>query len=223
MPRKRPSPRTRAPLKPAKTRPARASKGKSPDFEKDILPFVDSLYSTAYRLVMNHQDAEDLVQETCMKAFKYYDKFQQGTNLRAWLFKILKNTFINNYRKRKATPQQVDFSGIEESLENLITNNIKDQWNPETLYFSTLIDDNVDRALKSLPREYQIVVMLADIEGKSYKEISDALKIPLGTVMSRLYRGRKMLEKALLEYGISHGYLRHGPPSKIRKKELLDI
>jgi len=196
-------------------------KGKPLDFEKDILPFVDSLYSTAYRLVMNHQDAEDLVQETCMKAFKYYDKFQQGTNLRAWLFKILKNTFINNYRKKKATPQQVDFSGIEESLENLISENIKDLADPESLFFSSLIDENVETAMNSLPEEYHIVVVMADIEGKSYKEIADALEIPLGTVMSRLYRGRKMLEKALLDYGISHGYLRHGPPAKIRKKELL--
>jgi RNA polymerase sigma-70 factor, ECF subfamily len=197
------------------------SKGKPFDFEKDIMPFVDSLYSTAYRLVLNHQDAEDLVQETCMKAFKYYDKFQQGTNLRAWLFKILKNTFINNYRKKKATPQQVDFSGIEESLENLITENIKDLANPESIFFSSLVDENVESAMKALPEEYHIVVVMADIEGKSYKEIADSLDIPLGTVMSRLYRGRKMMEKALLEYGTQHGYLRHGPPSKIRKKELL--
>ena len=200
----------------------RPAKRKPLDFEKDILPFVDSLYSTAYRLVMNHQDAEDLVQETCMKAFKYYDKFEPGTNLRAWLFKILKNTFINTYRKKKATPQQVDFSGIEESLENLISENIKDLSDPESQFFASLIDDNVEAAMNALPEEYHIVVVMADIEGKSYKEIAEALDIPLGTVMSRLYRGRKMLEKALLDYGTRHGYLRHGPPAKIRKKELLE-
>ncbi len=191
------------------------------DFERDVYPFVDTLYSTAYRLVMNHQDAEDLVQETCMKAFKYHDKFEPGTNLRAWLFKILKNTFINNYRKRKATPQQVDFAGIEESLENLIPDHTRDLTDPETLLLSGLIDDQVERALNDLPEEYHMVVVLADIEGKSYKEIAQVLCIPLGTVMSRLYRGRKMLEKALLEYGTRQGYLRNRPPVKIRKKELL--
>lgn len=191
------------------------------DFERDVYPFVDSLYSTAYRLVMNHQDAEDLVQETCMKAFKYHDKFEMGTNLRAWLFKILKNTFINNYRKKKATPQQVDFAGIEESLENLITPTDKNHTDPESLLFADLLDDQVESALNDLPEEYHMVVVLADIEGKSYKEIAQVLKIPLGTVMSRLYRGRKMLEKALLDYGTRKGYLRHGPPAKIRKKELL--
>jgi RNA polymerase sigma-70 factor (ECF subfamily) len=199
----------------------RPSRRKPLDFEKDILPFTDSLYSTAYRLVMNHQDAEDLVQETCMKAFKYYDKFEPGTNLRAWLFKILKNTFINIYRKKKATPQQVDFSGIEESFETLISENIQDKADPESQFFAGLIDENVEAAMNSLPEEYHIVVVLADIEGKSYKEIADKLRIPLGTVMSRLYRGRKMLEKVLLDYGTRHGYLRHGPPAKIRKKELL--
>ncbi len=216
MPKKRGTPREIS-VKP-KNRPAPAL---ALDFERDVFPFVDSLYSTAYRLVMNHQDAEDLVQETCLKAFKYHDKFEMGTNLRAWLFKILKNTFINNYRKKKATPQQVDFAGIEESMESLIPDHTRTAADPESLLFAGLLDDQVEGALNDLPEEYHMVVVLADIEGKSYKEIAQIMHIPLGTVMSRLYRGRKMLEEALLDYGIRKGYLRHGPPAKIRKKELL--
>ena len=191
------------------------------EFNHNLLSMQSHLRYFAKKLTANEEDANDLVQETYLKALIFRDKFAHNTNFKAWLFTIMKNIFINNYRKKKATPQQVDFAGIEESLESLITPSAKNRTDPESLLFADLLDDQVETALNDLPEEYHMVVVLADIEGKSYKEIAQVLDIPLGTVMSRLYRGRKMLEKALLDYGIRQGYLRHGPPAKIRKKELL--
>lgn len=190
--------------------------------EAQGLPYLKSLYSTAYRLTHNEDDAQDLVQETYLKAYKYYDKFKEGTNFKAWLFKILKNTFINNYRKKKTQPQKVDFAYVEESLESLIADEAQDKDTPETLFLDKLLDKNIKEALESLPEEYRIVVILCDIEDFSYKEISAILDIPIGTVMSRLYRGRKLLEKALLTYAREHGYLRDRKPHRLRSKDLLD-
>ncbi|HPR63513.1 MAG TPA: sigma-70 family RNA polymerase sigma factor [Thermoanaerobaculia bacterium] len=190
------------------------------DFEANVLPYVDSLYSTAYRLTRNQEDAEDLVQEAYYKAYRYYDKFEEGTNFKAWLFKILKNTFINEYRKRKSTPQNVEFGEIEESLESLIKG--EPSSNPELEFLETLVDEDVQNALGNLPDEYRLVVLLADIEDFSYKEIAQILEVPLGTVMSRLYRGRKMLEKTLLDFARHHGYLRDREPAKLRDKDLID-
>jgi len=189
------------------------------DFDSQVMPFVDSLYNTAYRMTRSAEDAEDLVQETYFKAYKYYDKFEEGTNLKAWLFKILKNTFINNYRKRKLEPRSVDFAEIEDSFERIVRRDSNEQpSDPEADFFSGVLDEDVKRALESLPYDYRMVVILADLEDFSYKEIAEILDCPVGTVMSRLYRGRKLLEKALLKYARKHGYIRGAEPTKMRTR-----
>jgi RNA polymerase sigma-70 factor (ECF subfamily) len=190
------------------------------DFERQALPFLDSLYNTAYRLARNSEDAEDLVQETYLKAYRSFDQFTPGTNLKAWMFRILKNAFINEYRKRQAVPQESDFAEIEESLESHLrpeaAGQIKD---PEQVALEGALDEDVQRALDELPPDYRMAVVLADLEGFSYKEIADILEIPVGTVMSRLYRGRKLLEEVLLRYARSHNYLQPGEePAKRRSR-----
>jgi RNA polymerase sigma-70 factor (ECF subfamily) len=189
------------------------------DFDSQVMPYVDSLYNTAYRMTRSSEDAEDLVQETFFKAYKYYDKFEEGTNLKAWLFKILKNTFINNYRKKKLEPRSVDFAEIEDSFERIVRRDNADRpSDPESEFFTGVLDDDVRKALESLPYDYRMVVILADLEDFSYKEIAEILDCPVGTVMSRLYRGRKLLEKALLRYARRHGYIRGGEPAKMRTR-----
>jgi RNA polymerase sigma-70 factor (ECF subfamily) len=168
------------------------------DFNSQVMPFVDSLYNTAYRMTRSAEDAEDLVQETFFKAYKYYDKFEEGTNLKAWLFKILKNTFINNYRKRKLEPRSVDFAEIEDSFERIVRRDTSEPpADPESEFFSGVLDDDVQKALESLPYDYRMVVILADLEDFSYKEIAEILDIAEGTVMSRLFYARKRLQVTL--------------------------
>jgi len=190
------------------------------NFEASAIPFVDALYNMAYRLARNTEDAEDLVQETYLKAYKYYDKFEPGTNLKAWLFKILKNTFINGYRKRQNQPPQSAFSDIEESFESLVSDEAgRKSKTPEEEVLDKVLDEDVQEALSSLSEEYRMVIDLVDLEGFSYKEAASILEVPVGTVMSRLYRGRRMLEQALLLYARGHGYLRAGEPSKMRTRK----
>lgn len=190
------------------------------DFEAVAMPFVDSLYNTAYRMTRNAQDAEDLVQETYLKAYRYYDKFQEGTNFKAWLFKILKNTFINHYRKKQQAPPQSDFADIEDAFETQVSQEAVGKIkSPEEELLEDVLDEDVQRALDSLPPDYRMAVILADLEGFSYKEIAEILELPLGTVMSRLYRGRKLLETAMLDYAREHGYLRDGEPAKMRSRD----
>jgi RNA polymerase sigma-70 factor (ECF subfamily) len=188
------------------------------EFERQALPFLDSLYNTAYRLARNAEDAEDLVQETYLKAYRSFAQFTPGTNLKAWLFKILKNTFINEYRRRQNLPPESDFAAIEESFESHVRPGAGAQIkNPEEEALEHALDEDLRHALDLLPADYRMAVVLADLEGFSYKEIADILEIPVGTVMSRLYRGRRLLEKALLEYARTHNYLPPGEePAKRR-------
>jgi RNA polymerase sigma-70 factor, ECF subfamily len=192
------------------------------DFEAAAMPFVDALYNTAYRMTRNPEDAEDLVQETYLKAYRYYDKFEEGTNFKAWLFKIMKNTFINNYRKRQQSPAFSDFADIEESFESQVNeDSVRQIKNPEEELLENVLDQDVQLALDRLPPDYRMVVILADLEGFSYKEIADILEVPVGTVMSRLYRGRRLLEAAMLEFARDHGYLREGvEPAKMRSRKV---
>jgi RNA polymerase sigma-70 factor (ECF subfamily) len=193
---------------------------RAPAFETQAMGFVDALYNTAYRMTRNAADAEDLVQETYFKAYKNFDKFEPGTNLKAWLFRIMKNTFINNYRKQQLQPPQSDFAAIEDSFESQVTEEAAQKIrNPEDELLEDVLDEDVQRAMDELPEDYRMVVVLADLEGFSYKEVSEILEIPLGTVMSRLYRGRRLLEGTLLRYAHEHGYLREGDqPAKMRSR-----
>jgi len=190
-------------------------------FERLALPYLESLYNTALRMARNPQDAEDLVQETFLRAYRSYHQFTPGTNLKAWLFRILKNAFINEYRKRRAAPVEEDFSGIEESFESKVdrdrTSTIP---NPEEEALSRSLDQGVQRALADLPEDYRMAIVLADLEGFSYKEIAEILEVPIGTVMSRLYRGRRQLEEEMLRYARERNYLAPGEePSRRRSRE----
>lgn len=168
-------------------------------FEREVLPLLPNLYGAALRLTRNPQEAEDLVQETYLRAFRGFAGFQEGTNLRAWMYRILTNTFINAYRKKQREPVTVADDDIEDwyLYERLGGSNVEASAESEVL--EQLPDEDVQRALEALPEGFRMAVLLADVEGFSYKEIAEIMDVPIGTVMSRLHRGRKALQKALWE------------------------
>ena len=175
-------------------------------FERDVLPLLPSLYGAALRMTRNAADAEDLVQDTYLRAFRGFAGFQEGTNLKAWLYRILTNSFINTYRKKQRQPQTVDGpDDIEEwyLFDRLGARNVEASAEDEVL--ESLPDDDVKAALESLPENFRLPVLLADVEGFSYKEIAEIMDTPIGTVMSRLHRGRKALEKALWQTARERG------------------
>lgn len=186
-------------------------------FAADALRYLDSLYSTALRMTRSPQDAEDLVQETFLRAYRSWDRFEPGTNLRAWLFRILRNAFINDYRRRQASPREVDRLLSEADLEILAeAHSTEPASDPESRMIEGTLDADVQKTLESLPPEFRIVVVLSDIEGFRYREIATILGIPVGTVMSRLYRGRRALEASLLAFGRRRNYL--GPDERKRRR-----
>ncbi len=185
-------------------------------FETGQLPYRDQLYKTALRMTRSVEDTEDLLQETYLRAFKYYARFEEGTNLKAWLFRIMKNTFINTYRRRKAQPQYVEFDEALESVENASpTDPQGPDVNPESGYLAGELDHEIRATLLSLPHDYKMAVLMVDLQGLTYQEVADALGVPVGTVMSRLYRGRKKLERVMLSFGRRYNYLER-PPEKLR-------
>src|SRR3954467_5795380 len=178
------------------------------EFAELAMEHMPSLYSAALRMTRNPADAEDLVQETYLKAYRAFGSFQAGTNLKAWLYRILTNTFINSYRSRKRRPEQTELDDVEDlylyrRLGGLEAATAGRSAEDEVLDHFT--DDDVKGALEALPEQFRMAVLLADVEGFSYKEIADILDVPIGTVMSRLHRGRKALQKALFEFGVERG------------------
>ena len=174
-------------------------------FERDALPILPSLYGAAMRMTRNPSDAEDLIQETFLRAYRGFGGFTEGTNLKAWLYRILTNTFINSYRKRQREPVTV----LEDEIPDwYLYGTEQSEASAETEVLDRMPDADVKEALDALPEQFRMAVWLADVEGFSYKEIAEILDIPIGTVMSRLHRGRKSLEKRLWEKVRERGLVR---------------
>ncbi len=180
------------------------------DFTHDAIQYAPQLFSTAMRMTRNRSDAEDLVQETFIKAWRSFATYQQGTNLRAWLFRIMTNTYINKYNAQQRKPTETELDDVEELFlykrlgavdQSQLSQSAEDQM------LALFTDDEVKKALEELPDQFRIPVLMSDVEGFSYKEIAEILEIPLGTVMSRLHRGRKSMQKMLYEYAKERGLI----------------
>lgn len=176
------------------------------DFEREAVPHMDALYNFALKMTGDSDEADDLVQETYLKAFRFFDKFEKGTNCKAWLFRIMKNTYINKYRKESKEPDKVDYEEVENFYENVKPSST-DSAHLEKDIYDNLLDDELSEAINSLPEDFKTVVILCDIEGFTYEEIADFIDIPIGTIRSRLHRARKMLFTKLQKYAIERGYI----------------
>lgn len=177
-------------------------------FEAEALPLLNGMYSAAFRLTRNAADAEDLIQETYLRAYRGFHQFQEGTNLKAWLYRILMNTFINSYRKKQREPQTISDEEVEDWYLYSKMAERGAEPSAETSVIESLPDEDVQEALSSLPEQFRMAVLLADVEGFSYKEIADITGVPIGTVMSRLHRGRRALEKRLWDVVRERGLVR---------------
>jgi RNA polymerase sigma-70 factor, ECF subfamily len=182
--------------------------GAREDFTNDAMQYAPQLFATALRMTRNRADAEDLVQETFLKGWRAFDSYQQGTNLRAWLFRIMTNTFINKYNSKQRRPQETELDDVEELFlfrrmgafdQSKMNQSAEDQM------LELFTDEEVKNAIESLPETFRIPVLLSDVEGFSYKEIAEMIEVPIGTVMSRLHRGRKAMQKMLYEYAKERG------------------
>jgi RNA polymerase sigma-70 factor (ECF subfamily) len=187
-----------------------AQREKRSEFERQALAHTDSLYGAAYRLTRNARDAEDLVQDSLLRAYRFWDSFQQDSNCKAWLLRIVTNTFINEYQRKKRSREVLDAATAEQDATDgvLVDADANDRRSPERTLLDRSVSDDVQRALDALPDDFRTAVVLCDVQGLSYKEIAEIMQTPVGTVMSRLFRGRKLLATALRDFAMHEGYLR---------------
>ncbi len=178
---------------------------KQQDFNDEMIPHLDALYNFGLRLTSDPNDAEDLVQDTIVKAYRFFSSYEKGTNAKAWLFRILKNSYINNYRKKSKKPQEVDYDEVATFYETVRAERTETS-DLEDKMFRELIDDDLSRALDSIPEDFRTVVLLCDVEDFTYEEIANMLDVPIGTIRSRLHRGRNLLKAQLMEYAAKRGY-----------------
>jgi RNA polymerase sigma-70 factor (ECF subfamily) len=182
------------------------------DFEREALPHLQALYSAAVRLTRNERDAEDLVQDTLLRAYRFFDSFEAGTNCKAWLFRILTNVFCNRYREKEREQEiMAEAKSSDANVEQFFAGVQGDAGRDvETALLGRLVSEDVERALAEIPQDFRMVVILADLEDFSYKQIADIMDCPAGTVMSRLYRGRKLLQRILFNYAVEQGIVDPG-------------
>jgi RNA polymerase sigma-70 factor (ECF subfamily) len=188
------------------TRPRYSESEKYKIFDKEFMPHIDSMYNFAFRLTNDEDDANDLLQDTYMKAFRFINSFQEGTNAKAWLFRILKNSFINDYRKKSKEPSKVDYQEVEAVYNSTEDAEYESTTDLRIEAVQDMIGDEVAMALNGLPVDFRTVIILCDIEGFTYEEMAKILDIPIGTVRSRLHRARNLLKEKLRSYAKSMGY-----------------
>lgn len=181
------------------------SKALRDEFERVALPHLSQLYTAAVYLTKDKSEAEELVQETYLRAFQFFNKFQPGTNCKAWLLTILRHLFINEYHQKRRKPETVDWAEVELVYESMAEQG--ERANPESLFFSKLMDGDIENALKELPEEFRTAIVLVDIEGLTYEHAAQVMRCPLGTIRSRVSRGRRMLQVRLWGYGIERGLI----------------
>jgi RNA polymerase sigma-70 factor (ECF subfamily) len=177
------------------------------------MPHLDAMYGTAYRLARNPRDAEDLVQEALLRAYRFWDTFEKDSNCKAWLLRILTNTFINEYQRRRRQREVLDAATAEQSATDgvLVHEGAQAQKSPEGMMLERSVSDDVQRALDALPADFRTAVVLCDVEGLAYKEIAEVMDCPVGTVMSRLFRGRRLLQQSLAQFAAEQGYVKAAP------------
>src|SRR5215510_2713384 len=187
-----------------------AAREKRAEFERQALVHTDALFGAAYRLTRNARDAEDLVQDSLLRAYRFWDSFEQDSNCKAWLLRIVTNTFINEYQRKKRSREVLDAATAEQDATDgvLVHASAGDKQSPDQALLQSSVSDDVQKALQQLPDDFRTAVILCDMQGLSYKEIADIMECPVGTVMSRLFRGRKLLAATLREFAVAEGYLK---------------
>jgi RNA polymerase sigma-70 factor (ECF subfamily) len=202
-----------------------ALREKRSEFERQALVHADSLYGAAYRLTRNPRDAEDLVQDSLLRAYRFWDSFEQDSNCKAWLLRIVTNTFINEYQRKKRSREVLDAATAEQDATDgvLVHADANDKQSPEKALLDRSVSDDVQRALDALPDDFRTAVVLCDVNGLSYKEIAEIMQCPVGTVMSRLFRGRKLLATMLRDFAQAEGYVRPSTQKVESVAETIDL